>query len=336
LSTYLARRELTSALIEPLTPDASDRRYFRVLPARASTFVLALHAAPFAAGSLPFVNVSQLFTSMRLPIPELLDEVADLGLLALTDLGDVTLQAHLERVTSEGREALYMEAADLIEQIQREGRAHVSPAYIPYSLAFDVEKLMWEMEFFITHFLGAYRRLPLETPAVGALRAEVARVVAELAAEPRVLCHRDYHSRNLMMHTGRLFLIDFQDARMGPNTYDLVSLLRDSYVDLPEELVDGMIARFAESAGEAVDEFRRRFDTMAVQRNLKALGTFGFQAVSKGNPAYAQYVPRTLRHVKTTLDRNPRFSRLRESLASLLPELDERPSTKAAAGVHDE
>ena len=160
-----------------------------------------------------------------------------------------------------------------------------------------------------------------------ALRAEWASIVDELASEPRVLCHRDYHSRNLMWFDGALHVIDFQDARMGPDTYDLVSLLRDSYVDLPEALVDDLItyyyalSRGGEAPPPAAAEFRRRFDLMALQRNLKALGTFGYQTVSRANPVYMQYVPRTLAYVRRALDREPRFARLAELLGGLITEL---------------
>ena len=163
-----------------------------------------------------------------------------------------------------------------------------------------------------------------------ALSAELLRVAEELAAEPRVFCHRDYHSRNLMLHDGQLYIIDFQDARMGPDTYDLVSLLRDSYMDFSEREVDELIAFFlalrgvgAEHRGAAMEAgmFRRRFDLMALQRNLKALGTFGFQTTTRGNPVYIQYIPRTLAYVRHNIERDPRFARLREILAKHVEEL---------------
>ena len=152
----------------------------------------------------------------------------------------------------------------------------------------------------------------------------MAAIADELAGEPRVLCHRDYHSRNLMVHNGRLYIIDFQDARMGPDTYDLASLLRDSYVDLSEDRVDELIRGFLTLRGRRADqprrlrEFRRRFDLMSVQRNLKALGTFGHQTTARSNPVYIQYIPRTLSYVRTNLERYPRFARLRELLGALL------------------
>jgi N-acetylmuramate 1-kinase len=159
------------------------------------------------------------------------------------------------------------------------------------------------------------------------LATEYAAIAEELASEPRVLCHRDYHSRNLMLHDGSLYIIDFQDARMGPDTYDLVSLLRDSYVDFTEAQVDALMAFFLAlregrlSTRSDPADFRRRFDLMALQRNLKALGTFGFQTTSRQNTVYIQYIPRTLTLARANLVRDPRFARLRELLAEYLDEL---------------
>ncbi len=147
-------------------------------------------------------------------------------------------------------------------------------------------------------------------------------MIEELAGEPRVLCHRDYHSRNLMYHQERLYIIDFQDARMGPDTYDLVSLLRDSYVDLPEQTVSELLAYFLALKGVTGQEqaFRDRFDVMALQRNLKALGTFGYQTTARRNPVYIQYIPRTLRYVRDNLEAQPRFARLHDLLAGHVEE----------------
>ena len=125
-----------------------------------------------------------------------------------------------------------------------------------------------------------------------------------------------------MVHDGQLYVIDFQDARMGPDTYDLASLLRDSYVDITDGELDGFLAYFlaARGAADAV-AFRRRFDLMAVQRNLKALGTFGHQAAARGNPIYIQYMPRTLKYVRANFDAHSRFGRLRELLSAHIDEL---------------
>ena len=334
VTAYLERSGLgaEATTVLPLTGDASDRRYFRVLRRNGPSRVLALHADAFDPEAQPFARVAQLLAAMPLPIPAILDRAGDLGILLLEDLGDITLQAHLGAAPAAEHSRLYRYAVSLIEALQRRGAELASPAYPPYGVAFDVDKLLWELEFFTKHYVEAYRGASISAPDRDALKAEWRRLADELAGEPRVLCHRDYHSRNLMLHQGELYIIDFQDARMGPDTYDLVSLLRDSYVDLSEATVDELIAYFIAlkrpQGGDAIahraweQDFRRRFDVMALQRNLKALGTFGYQTSTRRNPVYIQYIPRTIRHVQTNLLRNPdRFGRLRELLAPYMDEL---------------
>jgi aminoglycoside/choline kinase family phosphotransferase len=310
--------------VVPLSGDASDRRYFRVLLRDAPSQVLAVHPGPVAFDSVPFVNVARLLSAMPVPVPRILACADALGIMALEDLGDVTLQAHVGAASPAEHEALYRQAVTFLNTIQRRGRELASPAYVPYGISFDVEKLTWELQFFTKHFLEAYRGAALTEAARQALAEEYASIATELASEPRVLCHRDYHSRNLMLYQGSLHIIDFQDARMGPDTYDLASLLRDSYVDFSEQQVDALVAFFLAQRGGSKDEDRdywRRFDLMALQRNLKALGTFGFQATSRANTVYIQYIPRTLNYARVNLARYDRFARLRALLAEHLEEL---------------
>jgi N-acetylmuramate 1-kinase len=315
------------ASVVALSGDASDRRYFRVLVPHDASQVLAVHPGVIDFDQLAFVNVAGLLASMPVPLPRILAHSNELGIIALQDLGDVTLQAHLGAAPRGEHAALYREAVGLIATLQRRGAELADSRYVPYGIAFDVDKLTWELNFFVKHFLEAYRGASFTDHARAALGEEFAAIVEELAAEPRVLCHRDYHSRNLMLHDGRLYIIDFQDARMGPDTYDLVSLLRDSYVDLTEAQVDELIAYFLALRGQTApgggdsQRFRDRFDLMALQRNLKALGTFGFQAAARVNPVYIQYIPRTLAYVGANLERHARFGRLRGLLADTLPEL---------------
>jgi aminoglycoside/choline kinase family phosphotransferase len=312
----------TTAKVVPLTGDASDRRYFRLFVPGEASRVLAVHPGPVDFEALPFVNVARLLSAMPVPVPQIFSHSSALGIMCLQDLGDVTLQAHLGTASSAEHAALYRQAVTLIATMQKRGAELASPAYTPYGIAFDVEKLMWELQFFLKHFLEAYRGSTLTPAAREALLDECRAIATELAGEPRVLCHRDYHSRNLMLHDGQLHVIDFQDARLGPDTYDLVSLLRDSYVDFDEQQIEELIAFFLALRGITDEaEYRRRFDLMALQRNLKALGTFGFQTTARGNTVYIQYMPRTLSYARSNLDRYPRFARLRELLAEHLEEL---------------
>ena len=330
INQYLDEKGLAESVtkILPLTGDASDRRYFRVLRSDGQSLVLALHAGAIDFDSLSFVTVARLLRAVPLPVPEILHHSNPLGIIAQQDLGDVTLQAHLGAATADEHAALYRQAVSFIALLQQRGEELRSPEYPSYKIAFDTDKLSWEIEFFYKYFLKQYRGVSPSLAVQQALSQEWSAMVVELAGESRVLCHRDYHSRNLMLRAGSLFIIDFQDARMGPDTYDLVSLLRDSYVDLTTQHVDELVAYFlalrhgaAGVSPDAAAEFRRRFDLMALQRNLKALGTFGYQTVTRNNPVYIQYIPRTLNYVRANLAKYPRFARLHELLSGLIEEL---------------
>jgi aminoglycoside/choline kinase family phosphotransferase len=250
--------------VVPLTGDASDRSYFRIIPPDGASIVLALHAGPIEFATLPFALVADLLQQIPLPVPVVLGHSDELGILALQDLGDVTLQAHLGAATPTEHAALYRQAVALIELLQRRGEALRSTGSLPYTVAFDVEKLTWELEFFLKHFVGGYRGISLEAPEREAFSAEWATIAGELAAEPRVLCHRDYHSRNLMLSDASLYIIDFQDARMGPDTYDCRSCATRKSTS-PSQL-DRLIAFLAEEdrwPPSMKKKFRRRFDLIA-------------------------------------------------------------------------
>ena len=325
IDQYLQQTGLASrkSKVVALTGDASTRRYFRVIPNDGTSIVLALHEGPIEFATLPFAAVARLLSRMPLPVPGILGHADALGVLELEDLGDVTLQSHLGAGSPTEHEALYRQAVAFIGVLQARGAELLTPSDAPSRLAFDVEKLTWEMDFFGKHFVEGYRGAVLTAAERQELSREWADIVDELASERRVLCHRDYHSRNLMVHDGQLYMIDFQDARMGPDTYDLASLLRDSYVDINARELDAFIAYFVALRGIAdAASFRRRFDLMALQRNLKALGTFGYQAAARRNPVYIQYIPRTLRYVRDNLERYSRFARLRELLARHIEELE--------------
>jgi hypothetical protein len=232
------------------------------------------------------------------------------------------LQEVLQGADAARREELYREAVDDIVTLQRKSAEGPQRAEC-FEIAFDIEKLSWELHYFLKHFVEGHcgRELTVEDRAT---LSEAFHVLSqEIASWPRALCHRDYHSRNLMLHRGRLFWIDFQDARMGPTTYDLVSLLKDAYVDVPEEMSETLAERFRQRAvpGESREMFRRRFELMAVQRTLKALGTFGYMATVRNNPVYLPYIPRTLAHARRVLSRYPELERLWRTLGRHVEEL---------------
>ena len=324
VAEYLRRADLAAAAtrVEPLHGDASSRAYVRVAPPGRPPVVLALHPEPFAAGALPQIVVGTLFRRLGIPIPAVLDEAADLGILAVEDVGDETLESWMAGGAGRDPAPLYREAIRYIAALQTRGAALRDEGALPFTLAFDAAKLTWELDFFRSEFIETHRRVRIGAAAAEALGGELAAIAEELAAEPRVLCHRDYHCRNLMVRDGRLVVIDFQDARLGPGTYDLVSLLRDCYVDLPGNLTAALTREFLDAVpAQRTRDFQARFDLMSVQRHLKALGTFGHQIARRGRRRFAEPVPRTLGHLRRTLQAYPRFERLRELLVPHVPEL---------------
>jgi aminoglycoside/choline kinase family phosphotransferase len=320
---YVAERhpaDLGQVSVLPLSGDASTRRYYRLVNG-TRTFVLALYPEPFLPEELSYLTVHALLESYELPVPATVDVDGGRGIVLQEDLGARTLQESLKD-ESEAREELYREAVDEIARLQM--KAAQGPQKLDcFRIAFDIEKLSWELHYFLKHFLESHRGCDLTVEDRATLSEAFHELSREIASWPRVLCHRDYHSRNLMPHAGRLYWIDFQDARMGPSTYDLASLLRDAYVDVPDELQEELKERFRQTAApdEPREVFRRRFDLMCVQRNLKALGTFGYMATVRRNPVYLPYIPGTLAHAKHNLSRYPELERLWRTLLRHVPEL---------------
>jgi aminoglycoside/choline kinase family phosphotransferase len=307
--------------IVPLSGDASTRRYYR-LSGEDRGYVLALYPEAFDPETSTFLIVGSLLEDYGVPVPRVVDVDGSRGVVLQEDLGDSTLQEALrgggERRTAE----MYVDAIGALARLQREAARGPQNAEC-FRVAFDIEKLSWELHYFQKHFLEGLRSCDLGVEDRATLSEAFHLLSQEIASWPRVLCHRDYHSRNLMLHRGRLYWIDFQDARMGPATYDLASLLRDAYVDVAEDLQEELKERFRQQAlpEEPREVFRRRFDLMCVQRNLKALGTFGYMATVRQNVVYLPYIPRTLAHARRNLSRYPELERLWRTLARHLPEL---------------
>jgi hypothetical protein len=325
---YLDRRSgegLRARSVEPLAGDASTRRYYRVVwseGAEARSSVLALMPEAFEPEREPFLNVSRLFTKMPVRVPTVHDVSGPEGILLLEDCGDELLQTLAEQADRETRSDFYLKALRILARIQSRGADLESKSYVPYGIAFDEEKLSWELAYFDTHFLQGFRQVALAASERDALRDSFSRIAGEIAALPRVLCHRDYHSRNLMVVGDELVVLDFQDARMGPVSYDLVSLLRDSYAGLEADFAEEMSAEFCNLTSHVSPRrLRDELELVALQRNLKALGTFGYQCTVRRKSVYERYVPRTLELVRVNFSRNPRWDGLRRILAAHVPEL---------------
>jgi hypothetical protein len=302
----------TRATVSPLAGDASNRLFYRV-SAGGATAVLMLQGAPLAPDSGQVSN-HRVLSEIGAPVPRMIARDDRSGLVLFEDLGDLSLQRLATGGPGHGPEqvrSLYLEACDLIALLQDRGAAALRPADFASRHTLDRERFLFELDHFDRHFI---RGLAGESPS-DAEEALLRRLYEDLAAAcdrlPRVYCHRDFQSRNLMVRDGRLGLIDFQDARMGPYTYDPASLLRDSSLDLAHDLVEEMLCRLegtcAQRLGIGREEFRRDFDLMALQRNIKDLGTFAYMATVRRRDEYLQYVPRTQASIRRTMLSHPRY-----------------------------
>src|SRR5256714_4183699 len=298
LAAYLAGRSAASKRIVALTPDASTREYFRI-PWEKGNAVAAVYPEPFDASVHPYLDVTRLFRDCNLPVPEVYDVDADAGIIVQEDLGSRQLCQVFEEVSEEEREGLLEQAIEVIARIQAATAAAYERDSIASRLAFDEAKLAWELNFFFEHYFGSYRKENLTRSQSAELKVELNDIAADLAARPRVLCHRDFHSFNLIMDKQeRIRIIDHQDARMGPATYDLVSLLLDRVRCAPSLAEIRAHRLFLLSARERLglapydpDDFSREFRLMTVQRCLKACGTFSYQAGVRGRmDPYEQFI----------------------------------------------
>src|SRR5262249_49486525 len=228
------------------------------------------------------------------------------GIIVQEDLGDRQLGRVFESVSGEERESLLEQAIEIIARIQGATTRAFELDSISSRLAFDEAKLAWELNFFMEHYFGSLRKEELSRPDSAELRVELNDVAAELAAVERVLCHRDYHSANLLVdNQGRIRIVDHQDARMGPASYDLVSLLMDRQPEPPSLaevrahrlfLLDARRRHRLDPVDP--DDFCKEFRLMTIQRGLKAIGTFSYQTAVCGRGAlYERHIEPTFRIV---------------------------------------
>lgn len=299
IETYVSRVGGTAANVLALTPDASTREYFRIPWAKKGTAIAAVYPEPFDPEIHPFLDLTRLFIEAKLPVPEILDVDALSGIIVQEDFGDLQLRRFFEAAPEDEREAHTERAVQLIADIQAATKLAHERNSIASRLSFDEAKLSWELDYFREHFFKSLRHEELPRAEEASLLAELNDVSAELAARASVLCHRDFHSSNLMIdRKGRLRMVDYQDARIGPASYDLVSLLLDRQTSLPSlaEIRERRLFFLEERRKrglEAIDpdEFAREFRLMAVQRCLKAVGTFSFQTGVRGRgDTYAQFI----------------------------------------------
>lgn len=317
--------------IEPLPGDASDRRFYRARIREEGTRIVMQLEPPLPApedpDQVPYINILYHLRLCKAAVPKLYRYDPSIGILILEDLGELTLEDHVSRFGLDASLPLYREAVRELLTLQITGTRKKCDHCLAFHQRFDVEKLMWELDFFLEHTVEGHLERKIPPSGRSRIRNAFLDLCRSIAAEPVYLTHRDYHSRNLMVQDGKIGIVDFQDARLGPLQYDLCSLLRDSYVVLPEEIVEELIVWYLEQRdrleGIQTDRryFRRIFDLTSLQRNLKAAGTFGYMARVKGKDRYLKHLPDTFEYVRQNLHKHPELDDLRTALGKSLPEI---------------
>jgi len=295
LEEYLLKNNIQSP-IEAITPDASTRGYFRFSTEHGSK-VACVYPDDIKHAAHSYIDVTNVFLANDLPVARVYDFDEVLGVIVIEDLGDRILRTELD-VKKVNRDRLIHDSIELIARIQASSTSAAEANSICSRLSFDVEKLMWELNFFKIHYFTTYKKEPLTTSTDAALNEEFMELSAELDSRATVLCHRDFHAANIMIDgEEKLRIIDHQDARMGSPAYDLVSLLLDRVTDLPSpEWLMHMQGHFHNERAtiglEALDreQFAHEFELQTVQRCLKAAGTFSFQASVRDKGYFIPYI----------------------------------------------
>ncbi|HUX08798.1 MAG TPA: phosphotransferase [Acidobacteriota bacterium] len=320
-------------ILEPMAEGASSKRFFRIFFTRAGSVsvVLMLLGGRFRVEKTDYYQINELMRKLNLPVAAIYESYGRDGAMLLEDLGTTTLYdlANDLEGDEETLEEFYRQAIDSLVLLQtRSGR--YSEGVAAFQRAFDERKLGWELGFMMKHFAGSLLRYKPSSRGEKILNGFFKDVCALLASLPRVLCHRDYHSQNLVPRRDTLYITDFQDARLGPHVYDLVSLLRDSYLELSDALRARLLLYYIECHPEFghrdANALSHQFDLMSLQRHLKHLGTFGYQA-EMGRNDFLRFVPRTLDYLEANLPKFPQYG----EASDVLHEMFERARTFLSA-----
>lgn len=256
---------------------------------------------------LPFLSVQRMLKSWALRVPEVVHNDQETGVVLLEDLGDVMFE-HVVLNQPDRIEALYQEAIDLLAHVQRKAHAATDRSCICWSRSFDRDLLRWELDHYIEWGVDALDK----TTGLDAAMINTAfeTLLDELETLETTLVLRDYQSRNIMRKNDEWVLIDFQDALVGPTIYDLVALLRDSYIELEPDMVDRLVDYYVDQDlpwTASRDETHQAFHLQTIQRKLKDTGRFIYIDKVKHNPDFLPYYDPSLGYVRNAIAKLPDY-----------------------------
>jgi len=300
------------ATLTAASSDASFRRYFR-WEGEGRTFIV-MDAPPPQENCKPFVDIAHLLGESGINVPKIYAEDLTQGFLLLNDLGQKT---YLDVIDGQNADQLFADAIDALLAYQQLPMDAPLPSY-------DVALLRRELELFPEWYVKRHLGIEFDQAQQASWQQASDLLIESALAQPKVLVHRDFMPRNLMLSEPNPGVLDFQDAVYGPVTYDITCLFKDAFLSWPEERVDTWLRGYWERAGKlgipvqaSVDEFLRASDLMGVQRHLKVIGIFARICHRDGKPRYLADVPRFFSYIEAVLARRPELSELSSLLASL-------------------
>lgn len=316
---FLSKQFKSEAVrVYQLAGDASNRRYYRVIHNNQS-FVL-MRWEPFDPENYPFLSVLNHFAKNKVHVPKVVAQSPAEGLVLLEDLGDLTLERKFwESQNQDSSRSFYELAIDELIKIHFHSTADQSNC-TAFKIKFDTEKFLWEMNYGLENLIRGICKFQLSNPAHAEIQKIFTDICQRLDREPKYIAHRDYHSRNLMLKFDEMRVIDFQDARLGPIQYDLVSLIRDSYVNINDTLADTLIENYLDKARAFLpkhfskDHFEEIYELQSVQRCFKACGSFSSFYMMRNDTRYLKYIAHTLKRVLKSLTLFPDYKNFADLL----------------------
>lgn len=309
--------------IEKLTGDASTRKYYRIWTSTTSYVACLDNPTSDPTDEPTFLKLQRVLHAEKVRVPLIIDKDLGTGYILEEDLGDTTFLKEIAQITTTAEEfQFYKNSIDLMATIHNVDTIKYKNESFT-NLAFDTEKLFAEMEFTKKYFLKMYLGLDVTTSAIDALYKRLYDMCYMLSSEPRVLVHRDFHSRNLMIKNGEQIVIDFQDARMGTPLYDLVSLLEDCYYQLNHSNKEKLIQYYFDEYFKKIDpsksleQFKYVYDMMAIQRVFKAIGSFAYIYADRKDLRYVKYIGYAFEKVRAIMLSHDDFSKERKILSGL-------------------
>ena len=294
-----------------LAGDASNRRYYRVIRENTSSVLMRWDA--FDPKNYPFLSVLNHFAKAGVNVPEVISMDPKQGLVLLEDLGDLTLERKfLENQNQESSLEFYKMAVDQIVKIHHHA-TETPGSCTAFEIKFDTEKFLWEMNYGKENLIEGVLKYKLSPRVAQQMQNVFIDICTKLDREPKKIAHRDYHSRNLMMKLDEMKVIDFQDARMGPIQYDLVSLFKDSYVNMNDEMTTILMDYYLELSMEYLPKnfsrghFDEVYELQSIQRCFKACGSFASFYNLRDDRRYLKYLSGTLKRVLKSLNQFPEY-----------------------------